>query len=502
MTARRIHQQIRRAGLSITERKLVRGVATGTVTDLQAGDTGLDVAQGATWGTEQIVRASVLAELLTGRRTEGNDLLRAVKLRGARIVGPLDLEATELACPLLLQDCYLEEPVNLSEASAPAVRLPGCHLPAMNAGQLRTTGSLELNNGATTHGEVSLAGARIGGQIDLSGATLSNPGGRALFAELLTVDHSMLCRHGFTAHGEVSIAGARIGGRLDLREATLSNPGGAALRADGLNAEYGIICQNGFTVLGEVSAVHARIGGRLDLRGANLSNPGHTALDLRAANISALMLLPGKRPDGVVDLTNTRVNAFSDDPASWPESLRLRGFVYDTLENDQVDVRERLRWLTLHDGGYTSQLYDQLAAAYRRTGQEDAVRKVGITKQWRRRTALNPAGKLLNWLLYVTVGYGYGTWLAGAWLVGLIALGTWVFARAYPAQMIPASAHHTAFHPLAYTLDVLLPIVNLGQQNAWQPEGSALYWSWALTGAGWVLTTAVVAGLTGIFNRN
>jgi len=202
-----------------------------------------------------------------------------------------------------------------------------------------------------------------------------------------------------------------------------------------------------------------------------------------------------------VNLTNTRVGIFRDDPASWPASLRLQGFVYDTLENDHVDVRERLRWLTLH-GSYTSQPYDQLAATYRRTGQEEAARKVGLTKQWRRRSVLNPAGKLLNWLLYVTIGYGYRTWLAGAWLAGLLALGTWVFARAYPAHMTPASTHPEAFHPLAYTLDVLLPIVNLGQQNAWQPQGSALYWSPALTGAGWILTTAVVAGLTGLLNRN
>ena len=48
----------------------------------------------------------------------------------------------------------------------------------------------------------------------------------------------------------------------------------------------------------------------------------------------------------------------------------------------------------------------------------------------------------------------------------------------------------------------MLPIVNLGQKNAWQPQGAALYWSWALTGAGWVLTTAVVAGLAGILKRD
>ena len=49
---------------------------------------------------------------------------------------------------------------------------------------------------------------------------------------------------------------------------------------------------------------------------------------------------------------------------------------------------------------------------------------------------------------------------------------------------------------LAYTLDVLLPVGDFGQQTAWQPEGPAMYASWAFMAAGWILTTAVAAGLT------
>ena len=291
-----IREQIHYGKLSVAERKLVRGARAGILVDLHVGDSGPDVAHGAAWGAERTVRASMLADLLTGQWAHANGRPRAVRLRGGRITGPLDLQAAEVNCPLLLRDCYLEDPVDLSDATAPAIRLPGCHLPAFTAAQLRTTGNLELNDGATMHGEVSVAGARIGGQLDLSGATLTNPGGRALFADLITVEHSMLCRHGFTALGEVRIAGARIGGRLNFSGATLINPGGQALCADGLNAEYGILGEDGFTALGEISTVHARIGGRLDLRGANLANPGGNALDLRAATISAL-LLPEQRPD-------------------------------------------------------------------------------------------------------------------------------------------------------------------------------------------------------------
>jgi hypothetical protein len=56
-------------------------------------------------------------------------------------------------------------------------------------------------------------------------------------------------------------------------------------------------------------------------------------------------------------------------------------------------------------------------------------------------------GKLWNWLLYVTVGYGYRTWLAGLWLVGLLSVGALVFDRAYPTHMGGGQPTHTAVPP-------------------------------------------------------
>ena len=485
--------------LNPAERKLQTAVITGSVVDLQAGDIRLDdPSRGAGWGDGRAVGAQLLAKLLTDETASQGGRPRAVKLRGARITGSLNLEAAEVTCPLLLRDCYLDEPVNLSGASARAIRLPGCHVPALNLEELRAAGSLELS-GATTHGEIRMSGARIAGSFDLGGATLINPDGYALFADLISVELSMFCRYGFTAYGEVRLSGAAIGGRLDLRQATLINPGGLALTAEGLNTEYGIFCRDGLSARGEVRFAYARIGKVLELRGVNLANPGGVALSLEAASTNDLVLLPEQPPDGAVNLTNTRVVTFSDDPRTWPAKLRLRGFTYDTLENDQVSVQDRLCWLRRHEGGYTPQIYDQLAAVYRRTGQEDAARKVGIAKQWHRRSALNAGGKLLNWLFYTTVGYGYRTWLAGGWLIMFLAVGTWVFSRAH---MIATEIRPPTFHPFAYTADVILPIVNLGQKSAWEPQGPALYWSWVLTGAGWVLTTAVVAGLTGILKRD
>jgi hypothetical protein len=570
------------------EQRLRHAAATGTLVDLRTGERD-DPAAGAGWGAERTVHADALIDLLTGQRP------RAVKLRGARVTGELDLEAAELACPLLLADCHIEQPVNLREATAPAIRLPGCHLPGLTADQVRTTGDLNLDG--IIVGTVGLAGARIGGRLSFVGARLSSPGGRALTGDGLLVEHDLDGRDGFTAEGEIRLVGAHIGGTLSLGGAGLTNTGGYALRLDRATVDQDVFFETGFTAHGEVHmggvhirgllaltgarfanpggralnaylltvdqdmagqdgfvvdgefrllrasiggglslegarltnpdavAMHAaglavgqdmscrnltaegevrlqgaRIGGVLSLDGAALTRPRHLALDLAGLDARVLVLRPRGRPDGGVDLTNAHVGIYDDDPATWPASMPLRGFTYDSLglRGDRADARARLRWLAREPGGYVPQLYDQLAAVYLRAGDEQAVRRVAVAKQWRRRAVQGPTGKPANWLLYLTVGYGYRTWLAAVWLAGLLALGTWIFTDAPMTRVDP---HAPGFNALGYTLDVLVPIVDLGQQKAWQAHGAAMYWSWAFMAAGWILTTAVVAGLTGILKR-
>jgi adhesin HecA-like repeat protein len=588
--------------LTAPEQQVVVAAGTGALVDLRAGVAEVDdPATGAAWDEARTVQADVLVELLIGVRTPpGDGRLRAVRLAGARITGRLDLEAATLACPLLLQDCYLEQPIRLKETRAPVVRLPGCHVPGLAADQLETRGDLEINerftatgevrllgahiggqldlNGAalsnpegpalaadrltvqgsmfcgdgftaagelsllgghiggqldlsgasltnpegpalaadrltvqgsmfcrdgfTATGEVGMLGAHIGGQLDLNGAALSNPEGAALAADVLTVDRDMFCRDGFTATGEVRLNGAHIGGQLSFRGASLTNPGGAALAADGLKVDGDMFCWDGFTATGEVRLDGAHIGGQLDFTGAALTNPDGRVLDLAAIRADELFLRPRQRPDGVMDCTNAHIGSFYDDEATWPTTLRLRGFVYDTLANDRVGVRARLGWLGRHEDGYTPQVYEQLAAAYRRDGREEAARRVLIAKQWRRRGRLNP----WNWLLYATVGYGYRTWLALLWLLLALWVGTRALDQAQQAGLLaPAKDNlrqEPTFHPLTYALDLLLPIVNLGQEGAWIPRRWAEWWTWGLVLVGWVLTTAVVAGLTGVLKRD
>ena len=491
-----------RAGV---EDELREAILNGRLVDWRTGDAADDdPGHGAGWEAQRAVAAALLAELLTN--AGGSRRPRALRLAGARILGQLDLEATELLCPLLLQGCWFAEPMVLDEARTPALRLPGCHVPGLSARQLTTRGNLELNNGFTATGEVTLLGAHIGGQLDLSGATLTNPDGRALMAARLTVDEDMFCQEGFTATGEVKLLGAHIGGQLDLNGATLTNPDGFAVNANRLTVQGSMFCGEGFAATGEVNLMGAHIGGQLGLVGATLTNPNGPALRLQELRASGLLLRDLTDPPALIEFIHTQVGVLVDEPASWPHQAILDGFVYDALyERDPVSARQRLGWLARNPRGYSPQPYEQLAAVYRRAGRDQDARTVAIAKQRARRRTLSLPGRLWSLLLDGLVGYGYRTWVAGLWLGGLWLVGWAVFDRAHANQelvLAKPSEAHPGFHGAVYALDNLLPVVDLRQQAVWIPKGAVQWWASASILAGWVLTTAVVAALTGLLKRD
>jgi hypothetical protein len=160
-------------------------------------------------------------------------------------------------------------------------------------------------------------------------------------------------------------------------------------------------------------------------------------------------------------------------------------------------------WCATH-AGMPPQPYEQLAAVYRKAGRDEDARRISIAKQRARRRTIALPSRLWNLLLDILVGYGYRTWLAGLWLLAWWAVGTLVFAVAYPDHLMLATpgVPHPAFQPAVYALDVLLPVVDLNQQSNWIPQGAGRWFAWAAILAGWVLTTAVLAALSGILKRD
>jgi hypothetical protein len=267
--------------------------------------TGEPPTKGDSWGEDRELCADVLYRLLA--RPASALKPRAAVLVGLRITGRLNLEASELQAPLIAHGCYFEYPVNLIAAKAPEIRLTTCHLPGIDAEKFDVRGDLDLSG--STLAIVNLIGAHIGGDLGLTGATLT--GGqypldlgdgtlrppesapqsrrkRALRGDGLRVDQAMFCDEGeggqrFTANGEVRLLAAHIGS-LSFSGAHLTNRDGEALIADVLRVDQSMICDVGeggqrFIADGGVRLVGAHIGSQLRFDGAHLTNTSGPALN-------------------------------------------------------------------------------------------------------------------------------------------------------------------------------------------------------------------------------
>ena len=531
--------------LTEAEAALWRAFPTGTEVDLHVGDLLADgPAAEAVWGPQRTIRAEVIVALVLGSIPAEPGHVAAVRVRGALIKNRLDLSFAQVNYLVQLHECYLPQRVILHGANLRQVNFARCHLAGLDAalcvidgnldltrctsGSLRLTGirvggSLLLNrsrisrqgsvailanradigddvicNGMDVTGEVRLAGARVGGMLDFNDASLNNPDGRALNAFRLAVGAYLRFRRNFSARGEITLTEATIGGSVEFMGAQLVNPDRDALAAIGIAVKATMDFTKGFNVNGATVLTGARIGGSLRFEDIRLLNPGGTALECRHVHASDFTIVDLGDIEGTVDLSYSQFDVIYDDPTTWPHAIRLDGLVYNSLE-PRLKARQRLNWLDRDPGGYQPYTYEQLAGAFRRIGDDESARTVLYVKQCRRRATLPIYARLWGYLQDVTVGYGYRPIRAGGWLLLLLIIGTTVFGLHHPPGSLNSQV--TAFNPLIYTIDLLIPFADLGQRHAFGPSGAQRWLAYGLIMVGWILVTTVAAGITRALRR-
>jgi hypothetical protein len=485
-----------------------------------------------------------------------------VRIRGARITGSMNMDDARLSCSaeqaldarnvtvdgwFIARRAVVNGEFGLTNAviagwldvSGSLLRNPG--RTAFGGGGMTVGGGLWCHLGYAVEGEMRLVGARLGGNLTLTDAGLTNPGGVALNLDRATLGE--LDATGLTVTGgQVSLVGAEVAGRLILSRAHLNDGvDGTAMNADGLSAStllmndlrsHGSVVIRTARISGRMSLVGAelnasdaalrlsrteigadmfcaymvargrvklsgvRVGRQVNLHEARLSNPGGVALDARALHADQLTLRG--EVEGAVELHHARIGVLRDDPDHWPSPLFLDGLTYETLE-PELSARRRLTWLSRDPEGCPPQPYEQLAAFYTRIGQPSEARQVLYARERHRRDAKTTVGRIWSRLQDVTVGYGYRSWRAMLWLALLLVLGSLLYGLAPPAALKAGEAPH--FNAVVYTLDLLLPIVDLGQQNAFNPAGLAQWFSYVLVAAGWILATTIAAGIARVITR-
>ena len=438
---------------------------------------------------------------------------------------------------------------------------------ALSAARVKVGGDVFLGDGFTAAGAVELGSAEIAGSLSCSGAQLTGrdedgyapsayKSGYALSAYKSKVGDVFL-GEGFTASA-VELAGAEIAGSLSCSGAQLTgrDADGYALSAAGIKVGGDVHLGDGFTAEGGISLISARFGGSLEVMPTRLAGNEEDAdqddddeeevsLDASNAQITgALHWLPAEQVRGQVNLEGAAAGELKDDWTScngwenghWPcgGRLNLDGFTYVSLGGyERTSADQRLTWIRSQYRrsdtswqGFATQPYEQLAAVYRHAGQDDQARKVAIARRadLRKYGNLNRYRRFGNWFLDWSIKYGYQTWRAATGLAALfvVFLALSILAQhqhaivpigeiegLHPAPSVTqCMSNYPCFYPVGYTIDTVIPIINVHQTDYWGPDGHAPWgWAWlgltwVVTGLGWALATLLVAGYTGLVRRD
>lgn len=413
-------------------------------------------------------------------------------------------------------------------------------------------GIVLLGDGFNAIGQVRLLGAQIDGQLNCKGASFDGKDGNALALDGAVIKGSVFLSNDFKALGEVRLLSVQIGGSLICNDASFDGNGRVPFKIDRARV-------NGTLVF---------LGLKIPLKNASFSG----------AKVAAL--LDDEDTWGSDLNINGFVYDFLDASAPVRANSRLAWLDKQSLSaagNDgKVGADSKFcpqPWLqlqnVLREMGHTEEALEVGLAFERR------LRKAGLIGQ--------PPGscpKMLRWLYSaparglhyaygLLTGFGYkpirllvwflATWLACTGIYWWAAAQEGVFApsnpivfqhadyvscrpdresvwrKINPAIVLPIPKEftgpgnwylcenlreeYTGFSPLTFSLDVLLPLVDLQQEKDWAPmiptpkagiteEFTAFGWKyftrlmiWLQTLFGWVLSLLLVAIVSGLTRR-
>ncbi len=436
---------------------------------------------------------------------------------------------------------------------------------ALNAQRITTKESVLLR-GITAEVGVAVNGANIGGQLDCTRATFNAKEGNALNAQGITTKADLFLR-GIAAKATVDVNGANIGGQLDCEGATFNAKEGHALSAQGITTKEDVFL-TGITAEAKVDLNGASIGGQLSCIGATFNAKEGDALNALGLTIGRELVWRGvTTPHAALEFRDAHAAVLVDDETSWPAGGRtyLDGFTYGRIIEAATDAETRLKWIAKSErpGRFVPQPYTHLAKVLREKGHERDAREILIGRErrhsWHRRQKFRVAldgtvstglksvwydlRRFLPWAwdsaARLGAGYGYKPFRTVLVIAALVC-STWLFsAKAYHAgDFAPNSAvvqlsdewvflAETARNPAAdwsaetaagrdwetfngliYAADVVVPIINFGQTEAWAPSTTRGGWGWHLWWfksvmalAGWIITAIGAAAITGIIRR-
>jgi len=430
------------------------------------------------------------------------------------------------------------------------------------------------NSRFQSHGSIRLDGARVEGNAEFHGALLSDAAGKAVSARSATFGGNFELVPGqgnrCEVFGEVCLVAAEIVGDLDCSGALLTNPEGRALHCEDLAVESVFLTRETPAMLFEASGrlnfltaivggsfflTHARLSPGPDYEGT-LSRGGKVALNMQQIRISNALVLFNIAALGSGDAQPQPVNGWymlsgasmstliDHADSGWPEHgfLDLDGAAYQRIRHigDGAIIPRRKAWLRRqfragrpNASSFRPQPYEQLTRVLRDSGLSREADAIAVEKIRMRLAAKvdPPSLRLFPRVLMLVSHHGYSTSRAILSFVIFVLLGTLMYSlalRDFGQSFVPfdqepeATLYELPFglgevetplgcpglDTLHYALDFALPVINLGQDDYCRffPVGSGreawlvLHSLYGLFGA--AISAVVVLTLTGLLRRD
>jgi hypothetical protein len=423
---------------------------------------------------ENTIRGSFLRFLALGGDDENPVHEAGILLSGAYIQGEVDLDSAHLVGDLTIRNSVFEEEIVLIGTHVKTLLFEGSYAKqGILADGISASGSIFLRDQFKSDGEVRFLGAQINGDLTCKGSSFSNRSedgkGIALACDRMEVRGNVSLGDGFKAEGQVRLPGAKIGGQLNCEKGSFLNKEGNAFLCEGMKLSQAILFREIIEFEGN--------------------------FNINFASCSTLV----------------------DDKASWDKVSKtyLAGFSFERHSHYKPwSPADFINWLEKDDSsgveGFHPQPWRHLVGVLRRAERHEDANQIAIHLQekLRKKRDNNDPLKPLLWIWGSIAGFGYRPMrllgvAAYVWLACAIfydaAREYGVFSPTNPivfehkkyddcrpqngtpwakeadgfkgnwALCSTSPNEYTTFHPLLYSLDLILPLVDLQQDKDWAP---------------------------------
>ncbi|CAM3159851.1 membrane-associated oxidoreductase [Pseudomonas floridensis] len=504
-----------------------------------------------------------------------NSTINGLDASRVRIAGLMTLKDTVSSSRINIDGAHVQGQINCSGA-----HFNGEESWALSAENTVCGGNFQLSNEFEALGGVNLMAARIEGQLGCKNSRFIKTQRFAFQADRIHVKGSVFLGEGFSSVGTVRFPGAKVHGQFNCNGGHFDGQGGEALSLQASFISGSLFLGSAFKAQGNVSLQGMQLKGDLILRGAqSLTGLLAKRVAIEGALVLRSLVEPLKAVSfagGRCESLDDDRHSWGDQ--SNLDGFRYR-FIH---VHSAMSISDRLNWLgneklaTSVKGQavqFRPQPWRHLQGILEEMGHAEEARQVGVEfekclrvagligqspEHWceARRFFYKKLMTFLHVMYGLLTGYGYRpmlllrsflfVWLLCSGIYWWAANEGAIFAPSDPLVFqnekyasclppMPPTEHqpagtgnwylcaalpeaYTGFSPLAFSLDLLLPLVDLHQEKDWAPlietpkaNVFAELWSffsfkrlvrfvmWVEILAGWgfsLLFVAVVSGLT------